>query len=76
MNTRWPHLKLLPSGILPPNPSELLTSDKMIKVIDQLKSMADYVMIISNNYTADPLLFRRPLSHRDRRQRFPTLPTS
>ena len=44
MNTRWPHLKLLPSGILPPNPSELLTSDKMIKVIDQLKSMADYVI--------------------------------
>ena len=44
MNTRWPHLKLLPSGILPPNPSELLTSDKMIQVIDQLKSMADYVI--------------------------------
>ena len=44
MNTRWPHLKLLPSGILPPNPSELLTSDKMIKVIDQLRGMADYVI--------------------------------
>lgn len=44
MNTRWPHLKLLPSGILPPNPSELLTSDKMIEVIDMLKSMADYVI--------------------------------
>src|SRR3954470_9154670 len=44
MNTRWPHLKLLPSGILPPNPSELLTSDKMIKVIDVLRGMADYVI--------------------------------
>jgi hypothetical protein len=44
MNTRWPHLKLLPSGILPPNPSELLTSDKMIQVIDMLRGMADYVI--------------------------------
>lgn len=42
--TRWRNLQLLPAGVLPPNPSELLTSSRMIRVIRQLRQLADYVI--------------------------------
>ncbi|HLF71416.1 MAG TPA: polysaccharide biosynthesis tyrosine autokinase [Dehalococcoidia bacterium] len=42
--TQWPNLKLLPSGVLPPNPSELLTSARMQRVIQSLRKLADYVI--------------------------------
>ncbi|OFW61962.1 MAG: hypothetical protein A2133_07145 [Actinobacteria bacterium RBG_16_64_13] len=35
------------SGPLPPNPAELLASDRMAKVIEELSSMADYLLIDS-----------------------------
>lgn len=42
-----PSLRLLPSGPLPPNPSELLGSQRMGEIIQQLKSQADYVLFDS-----------------------------
>jgi capsular exopolysaccharide synthesis family protein len=42
--TRWQNLHFLPAGVLPPNPSELLTSARMIRVIDKLRNLADYVI--------------------------------
>jgi len=42
-----PNLRVLPSGPLPPNPSELLGSRRMIEVIEQLKEEADYVLFDS-----------------------------
>ena len=44
VSTRWKNLHFLPSGVLPPNPSELLTSARMLRVIDALRKMADYVI--------------------------------
>lgn len=42
-----PNLRLLCSGPLPPNPSELLGSRRMAEVIEQLKAEADYVLFDS-----------------------------
>ncbi len=42
-----PNLRLLCSGPLPPNPSELLGSRRMAEVIEQLKTEADYVLFDS-----------------------------
>lgn len=42
--TRWKNLRLLPAGMLPPNPSELLTSTRMLRVINALRDMADFVV--------------------------------
>ncbi|MBN1628534.1 MAG: hypothetical protein JW990_02105 [Thermoleophilia bacterium] len=36
---------VLTSGPLPPNPAELVASDRMIKVIDELSRMGDYLLI-------------------------------
>jgi len=44
ITTRWKNLQLLPTGILPPNPSELLTSTRMNRVIESLRGLADYVI--------------------------------
>lgn len=41
------NLRLLPSGPLPPNPSELLGSRRMTELIDQLKELADLVLFDS-----------------------------
>lgn len=38
-------LSIVTSGQVPPNPSELLGSDRMKQVVDQLAEMADYVVI-------------------------------
>lgn len=40
-------LRLLPSGPLPPNPSELLGSQRMREAIERLKEHADYVLFDS-----------------------------
>ena len=42
--TEVPNLMLLPSGPQPPNPSELLGSQRMDKVIAALKEASDYVL--------------------------------
>jgi succinoglycan biosynthesis transport protein ExoP len=42
--TRLKSLKLLLAGTIPPNPSELLGSRSMVKVIDELKAYFDYLI--------------------------------
>lgn len=42
--TPVPNLKLLPSGPLPPNPSELLGSRRMVEIITTLREKADLVL--------------------------------
>lgn len=44
-------LRVLPSGVLPPNPSELLGSQRMASVVEALSADADYVI-----YDAPPVL--------------------
>ena len=43
--TEVPNLYLMPAGSIPPNPSELLVSPKMIKLLDKLKQAFDIVII-------------------------------
>lgn len=43
--TEVPNLYLMPAGSIPPNPSELLVSPKMIKVLDKFKQTFDIVII-------------------------------
>lgn len=43
-DTSIPNLRVLPSGPLPPNPSELLGSQRMEKIIEILRSEADFVL--------------------------------
>ncbi len=43
--TEVPNLYLMPSGSIPPNPSELLVSSKMIKVLEKFKQAFDIVVI-------------------------------
>jgi len=42
-----PGLYLIPSGPIPPNPSDLLSSDRFARLIDQIKEDADLVIIDS-----------------------------
>ncbi len=44
-------MHLLPAGTIPPNPSELLSSEKMKDVIDRLSSVYDYII-----YDTPPVL--------------------
>lgn len=37
--------RILPSGVVPPNPSELLGSSRMKNLLDQLKESYDYIVI-------------------------------
>ncbi len=39
------NLFVLPSGVLPPNPAELLGSKNLVKLIEELKESYDYVLI-------------------------------
>jgi non-specific protein-tyrosine kinase len=45
--TGIPNLRLLPSGPLPPNPSELLGSRRMLEIVERLQAEADYVLFDS-----------------------------
>ncbi|WP_461376558.1 GumC family protein, partial [Cloacibacterium normanense] len=40
-----PNLDVLPSGTIPPNPTYLLSSDKMVNVFTELKSKYDYIVV-------------------------------
>lgn len=46
--TRFPRLSVLTSGVVPPNPSELLGSMAAKKVLDELRGRFDYVVIDSS----------------------------
>jgi capsular exopolysaccharide synthesis family protein len=43
--TEIDNLRILPSGPIPPNPSELLSSSKMVELFTELKELADIVLI-------------------------------
>jgi capsular exopolysaccharide synthesis family protein len=45
--TSVPHLSILPSGAAPPNPSELISSDKMKQLLRSLAERFEYVIIDS-----------------------------
>lgn len=45
--TNIPNLWLLPSGPLPPNPAELLGSQRVDRLVSDLRQMADYVVFDS-----------------------------
>ena len=47
VRTNEPNLFLLPAGVLPPNPHELLALPKLGDVIASLRTMADYVIFDS-----------------------------
>lgn len=47
LKTDVPHLGILPSGPLPPNPSEILGSQRMERVVEALQNSADIVMFDS-----------------------------
>ncbi|MCL4534076.1 MAG: CpsD/CapB family tyrosine-protein kinase [Bacteroidetes bacterium] len=42
--TEIPNLRVLPSGPLPPNPAELLASQRMDRIVETLKAEADFVL--------------------------------
>ncbi|MGC8802856.1 MAG: CpsD/CapB family tyrosine-protein kinase [Bacteroidales bacterium] len=47
LTTNINHLYLLPSGPVPPNPAELLETDKMRELIEWVKERFDYIIIDS-----------------------------
>lgn len=47
LTTNINHLYLLPSGPVPPNPAELLETDKMRELIESIKEQFDYIIIDS-----------------------------
>ena len=46
-STEYKNLHLIPSGIIPLNPSELILSDRLPKLLDILKTRYDYIFIDS-----------------------------
>ncbi|MBO6082068.1 MAG: polysaccharide biosynthesis tyrosine autokinase, partial [Bacteroidales bacterium] len=55
-------LDVLPAGAIPPNPSELIESDKMERTVNELKAMNyDYILFDSSPYlpVADATTFNR-----------------
>lgn len=56
-----PNLHFITSGPIPPNPAELIMSDRMDEVIDTLKSKYDYVLIDTPplGLVSDALLLRK-----------------
>ena len=55
-------LDVLPAGAIPPNPSELIESDKMERTVEELKAMNyDYILFDSSPYlpVADATTFNR-----------------
>ena len=57
VKTEYANLSLLPSGPIPPNPSELATSEKATKMLSELRKQYDYIIVdsapigvVSDNY--------------------------
>jgi non-specific protein-tyrosine kinase len=46
--TKFPRVKLLSSGPIPPNPAERLGSENMMLVLSELSQMADYILLDSS----------------------------
>lgn len=43
--TNRPNLKVIPAGLIPPNPAELISSVKMKNILDELSKDFDYILI-------------------------------
>lgn len=59
--TKFNNLDIVPSGTIPPNPSELLGSKQMIDFLDKMKASYDFIIIDSPPYisvTDAEILFR------------------
>lgn len=58
---KWPGFSVMPAGVIPPNPSELLGSQRMHVVLEELKKKASLVMFDSPPLMvyADALLLSR-----------------
>lgn len=58
------NLDLLPSGPLPPNPSELLSSEQFSKLLEQLSEKYDYVIIDTPpvNVVSDAMVMKDSIS--------------
>jgi capsular exopolysaccharide synthesis family protein len=59
--TKVPNLWVLPSGIVPPNSADLLSSEKMRAMLQKLSSHFDHILIDSPPITnvTDPVLLSR-----------------
>ncbi|MEO6726873.1 MAG: polysaccharide biosynthesis tyrosine autokinase [Blastocatellia bacterium] len=59
--TRIPNLWVLPSGIVPPNSADLLSSEKMYLMLQKLSGYFDHILIDSPPITSvtDPILLSR-----------------
>jgi len=44
-NTQYEYIDIIPSGPVPPNPNELIASEELSKLIDELKGKYDYVLL-------------------------------
>lgn len=53
-----PRLKVLAGGAIPPNPADLLGTDRMIQIIDELRKQCDYLLVDSPPVlsAADPMI--------------------
>jgi capsular exopolysaccharide synthesis family protein len=58
-----PNLRFMPSGLIPPNPSELMGSRRMLELVEELKSLCDIVIFDSSPIlpVIDPTLLSRIL---------------
>ncbi|MFA7673431.1 MAG: CpsD/CapB family tyrosine-protein kinase [Clostridia bacterium] len=74
--TKHKNLHVLPSGTIPPNPSELLTSERMSLLLSELRETLDYIFIdtppvlivtdavaLSNKVTGTVFAVRQNFSH-------------
>ncbi|MBQ7822472.1 MAG: CpsD/CapB family tyrosine-protein kinase [Clostridia bacterium] len=43
--TNRPNLHVIPAGLIPPNPAELIASENMKKMLDELSEVYDYIII-------------------------------
>lgn len=59
-----PNLDIIPSGSLPPNPSELLGSEQMEKLLSEVSAEYDYIIIDMPpvNIVSDPLTIGKSIS--------------
>ncbi len=82
-STLVPNLRLLPAGRLPPNPAELLGSERMREVLVWLQTQADYlifdsppVLAVTDAVVLSQLVDTTIFVVRANRTRFPTLLTA
>ncbi|HIP26086.1 MAG TPA: polysaccharide biosynthesis tyrosine autokinase [Flavobacteriaceae bacterium] len=51
-STNYQNLDIIPSGPIPPNPSELILSNRLLQLFEILKKKYDYILIDTADYTS------------------------